>query len=96
MRYALLKADLGAATTTYSLLIIDPIEDSFIRGTLNVLRREDVAFEARVDTPSQVTVLGVTIVVKVDVPAQAFVGSTELVERMAVSTEESTTVVRLG
>jgi hypothetical protein len=71
------EADLGAARATGNLFIADPIEDSIVRGTLRVLGLEDVSFEARVDTPFQVTVLGVNIVIKFDIPAQEFVGSTE-------------------
>jgi hypothetical protein len=64
-------------------------------GLLNVLGLEDVSFEARVDTPFQVTVLGVTIVFKFDVPAQAFIGSTEWVEPDSGVSRKST-VVGLG
>ena len=44
-------ADLGVARATGILFITDPIEDSFARGTLNVVGLEDVSFEARVPGP---------------------------------------------
>jgi hypothetical protein len=72
------KADLGAATATGFLFVADPIDESVVRGTLNVLGLEDVSFEGRVDDPPfQVTVLGVTVVIKFKITSRAFMGLTE-------------------
>jgi hypothetical protein len=71
-------ADLGAATATGFLLVADPIEDSIVRGTLRVLGIEDVSFEARVDGPPfEVTVLGVTVIIRFDIALRQFIGSSE-------------------
>jgi hypothetical protein len=40
------EADLGAATAAGELFVTDPIEDSFVRGTLKLLGIEDVSFDA--------------------------------------------------
>ena len=68
-------ADLGPATATGFLFVGNPIEDSIIRGTLNVLGVEDVSFEARVaGPPFQVNVLGVAVVISFDSVLRAFTG----------------------
>jgi hypothetical protein len=41
------EADLGPTTAIGFFFIADPVEDSFVRCTLNVLGLEDVSFEAR-------------------------------------------------
>jgi hypothetical protein len=66
------QANLGAATATGELFVTNPIEDSFVRGTLRVLELEDVSFEARVDTPFRVTIRGVTISISFDPELRAF------------------------
>jgi hypothetical protein len=90
------KADLGPATATGFLFIADHIEDSFVRGTLNVLGLEDVSFGARVDAPFQVTVLNVTVVIKFDIPTQAFVGSARKADACGSRSQQSAVLALLG
>ena len=70
------EADLGPATATGFLFIADPIEDSLIRGTLNVLGLEKVSFEARVPGPPlHINVLNVSVVIGFVPVLRAFTGA---------------------
>jgi hypothetical protein len=70
------ESDLGAATATGFLFVANPIENSLIRGTLHVLRLEDVSFEARMTGPSlRINVLNVTVAISFDPIRCAFTGS---------------------
>jgi hypothetical protein len=89
------KVDLGAATATGFLLLADPVEDSLVRGTLNVLGLENVSFEARIAEPFEVTLLGVTIVIKFDVASRAFTGETDKVEPSGRVSRKSAVLVNL-
>jgi hypothetical protein len=71
------NADLGSATATGDLFVTDPVEDSFVRGTLRLLGMEDVSFEARVDGPSirinlNMSLTSVTVVIRFDELAREF------------------------
>lgn len=88
------EADLGTAKATGSLFVADPIEDSFIRGTLNVRGLEDVSFEARVaGPPLQINALGVTVVISFDPALPAFTGSAV---RVGAGPHPPTSIVGLG
>jgi len=85
------EADLGVAKASGSLFVTDPMEDSFIRGTLNILGLENVPFEARVaGPPFEVTVLGVTVVIRFDAATRTFIGSAE---RTGAASRGPTTIV---
>jgi hypothetical protein len=87
------EADLGIARATGFLFVAEAIEDSFIRGTLNILGLEDVSFEARVaGPPLQINVLGVTVVISFHPALQAFTGSAV---RGGAGPQPSTTIVGL-
>jgi hypothetical protein len=88
-------ADLGPATATGFLFVANPIEDSFVRGTLNLLGLENVSFEARVDAPFQASLLNVAIVIKFDIPAQSLVGLTEQNQPSGIASQRTTTLVSL-
>lgn len=87
------QADLGPATATGFLFVTDPVEDSFVRGTLNVLGLEDVSFEALVERPFQVTVRGIDISISFDPVLRAFTGSAG---QGGVDPQGPTTIAELG
>jgi len=87
-------ADLGPATATGFLFIVDPVEDSFVCGTLSVLGLEDVSFEARLPGPPvRINVLKVTVVISFDPVLRAFTGSAE---QPGVAPQQPTTIVNLA
>ena len=56
---------LGAANTTEFLFVANPVENSLIRGTLNVLGLENVSFEARMTGPPlPINVLILTVAIR--------------------------------
>ena len=56
---------LGAANTTEFLFVANPVENSLIRGTLNVLGLENVSFEARMTGPPlRINVLILTVAIR--------------------------------
>jgi hypothetical protein len=88
------KADLGATTATGFVFVADPIEDSIIRGTLNVLGLENVSFEARVPGPPlRITVLNVTVVISFDPVLRAF---TVTATQAGDASLAPTTIIGLG
>jgi hypothetical protein len=70
------ETDLGSASATGFLFVANPIENSLIRGTLNVLGLEDVSFEARMTGPPlRINVLNVTVAISFGPILRAFTGS---------------------
>jgi hypothetical protein len=70
------EADLGPTTAIGFFFIADPVEDSFVRCTLNVLGLEDVSFEARMPGPPlRIHVLDVEVVISFDPVLRAFIVS---------------------
>ena len=67
---------LGAANTTEFLFVANPIENSRIRRTLNVLGLENVSFEARMTGPPlRINVLNLTVAISFNPILRAFTGS---------------------
>jgi hypothetical protein len=69
-------AALGPGRATGTLFVTHPIEDSFARGTLNIVGLENVSFDVRVGGPPiQVSLFGMNFVFSFDALARELRGS---------------------